>query len=94
MPLLACFGLFQLQKMSESHYFATKNECMEDGKVDRLLVSPIVFSSQLKSSYNKKQNYVNDDLEVEWVEEYKRGVFITFTILSTGKKGIKQVNFR
>ncbi|KAK4710048.1 hypothetical protein R3W88_004561 [Solanum pinnatisectum] len=83
----------QLQTMSESHYFPTKNECMEDGKVDRLLVPPIIFSNKLRSSYNKKQNYVNDDLEVEWVEEYKRGVFITFTILSTGKKGIKQVNF-
>ncbi|XP_055803444.1 PH, RCC1 and FYVE domains-containing protein 1-like [Solanum dulcamara] len=83
----------QLQTMSESLYFATKNESVEDRKVDSLLASPIIFSNKLRSTYNKKQNYVDDDLEVEWVEEYKRGVFITLTISPTGKKGIKQVNF-
>lgn len=72
--------------MSESLHFATKNDCMEDKKADSLLASPIV-----NCLYNKKQNYADDDLEVEWVEDYKPGVFINSP---TGKKGIKQVNFR
>ncbi|XP_059297178.1 PH, RCC1 and FYVE domains-containing protein 1-like [Lycium ferocissimum] len=85
----------QLQTMSESLYFArreTKNEAVEDRKVDSLLASPIVFSKNKRSLYNKKQNYA-DDLEVEWVEECQPGVLITFTISPTGNKKIKRVKF-
>ncbi|KAJ8550184.1 hypothetical protein K7X08_033891 [Anisodus acutangulus] len=89
----------QLQTMSESFYFArkeAKNETahldVEYRKFDRLLASPIVFSKKLRSLYNNKQNYA-DDLEVERVEEYQPGVFITLTISPTGNKKIKRVKF-
>lgn len=34
------------------------------------------------------------DLKLEWVEQYEPGVYITFTILPTGQKGLKRVRFR
>ncbi|KAK4348041.1 hypothetical protein RND71_034380 [Anisodus tanguticus] len=99
-PWLACFAYLQLQTMSESLYYArreAKNEAVhvdvQDRKVDRLLASPIVFSKKLRSLYNNKQNYA-DDLEVEWVEEYQPGVFITLTMSPTGNKKIKRVKLR
>lgn len=35
-----------------------------------------------------------NDLKVEWVEQYEPGVYITFTTLQCGKKGLKRVRFR
>ncbi|PON75013.1 Rho GTPase activating protein [Parasponia andersonii] len=33
------------------------------------------------------------DLKLEWVEQYEPGVYITFTILPSGQKGLKRVRF-
>ncbi|XP_022759394.1 PH, RCC1 and FYVE domains-containing protein 1 [Durio zibethinus] len=33
------------------------------------------------------------DLKVEWVEQYEPGVYVTFTILASGQKGLKRVRF-
>ncbi|KAK7302042.1 hypothetical protein RJT34_12921 [Clitoria ternatea] len=35
----------------------------------------------------------NNGLKVEWVEQYEPGVYITFTTLPCGKKGLKRVRF-
>ena len=35
-----------------------------------------------------------DSLKVEWVEQYEPGVYITFTTLPCGRKGLKRVRFR
>ncbi|KAK4347631.1 hypothetical protein RND71_033970 [Anisodus tanguticus] len=75
--------------------------------MDSLCGSPIVFSSTLRSLYNKENNVDSRSAEesadhgqaalrtskVEWVEEYQLGVFITLTVLPSGKKGIKRVRF-
>ncbi|KAL1365428.1 hypothetical protein HN51_013456 [Arachis hypogaea] len=34
-----------------------------------------------------------DSMKVEWVEQYEPGVYITFTTLPCGKKGLKRVRF-
>ena len=34
------------------------------------------------------------DLKFEWIEQYEPGVYITFTILPNGQKGLKRVRFR
>lgn len=35
-----------------------------------------------------------EGLKVEWVEQYEPGVYITFTALPSGQKGLKRVRFR
>ncbi|KAJ8549791.1 hypothetical protein K7X08_033498 [Anisodus acutangulus] len=79
----------------------------EDRNMDSLCGSPIVFSSTLRSLYNKENNVDSRSAEesadygqaalrtskVEWVEEYQLGVFITLTVLPSGKKGLKRVRF-
>ncbi|KAK6797763.1 hypothetical protein RDI58_005465 [Solanum bulbocastanum] len=86
------------------------NAQLEDRNVDSLCGSPIVFSSTLRSFYNKENNVDSRSAEesckesdhgqaglrtskVEWVEQYQLGVFITLTILPSGKKGLKRVRF-
>lgn len=83
----------------------------EDRNIDSLCSSPIVFSSTLRSFYNKEnkvdsgsaeESYKGDDhcqvglrtSKGEWVEQYQLGVFITLTVLPSGKKGLKRVRFR
>lgn len=41
---------------------------------------------------NSKQNEIKP--KVDWVEQYQPGVYITFTILPSGQKGLKRVRFR
>nr|XP_016447123.1 PREDICTED: uncharacterized protein LOC107772149 isoform X2 [Nicotiana tabacum] len=82
----------------------------EDRNIDSLCSSPIVFSSTLRSFYNKEnkvdsgsaeESYKGDDhcqvglrtSKGEWVEQYQLGVFITLTVLPSGKKGLKRVRF-
>lgn len=87
------------------------NAQLEERNVDSLCGSPIVFSSTLRSFYNKENNVDSRSAEescreadhgqaglrtskVEWVEQYQLGVFITLTVLPSGKKGLKRVRFR
>lgn len=80
------------------------NTQLEDKNIDSLCGSPIVFSSTLRSFYNKENNVDSKSAEesrkeadhgqaelrtskVEWVEQYQLGVFITLTVLPSGKKG-------
>ncbi|CAN4078429.1 unnamed protein product [Withania somnifera] len=86
------------------------NAQLEDRNVDSLCGSPIVFSSTLRSFYNKEINVDSRSAEefckeadhgqpdlrtskVESVEQYQLGVFITLTVLPSGKKGLKRVRF-
>ncbi|KAH0697273.1 uncharacterized protein [Solanum tuberosum] len=86
------------------------NAQLEERNVDSLCGSPIVFSSTLRSFYNKENNVDSRSAEescreadhgqaglrtskVEWVEQYQLGVFITLTVLPSGKKGLKRVRF-
>ncbi|KAF3618306.1 hypothetical protein FXO38_33504 [Capsicum annuum] len=86
------------------------NTQLEDKNIDSLCGSPIVFSSTLRSFYNKENNVDSKSAEesrkeadhgqaelrtskVEWVEQYQLGVFITLTVLPSGKKGLKRVRF-
>lgn len=76
----------------------------KNGNMDSLSNSPIVFSDTLKSKIGRSMLLKNDraeskddsgdSLKVEWVEQYEPGVYITFTTLSCGKKGLKRVRFR
>lgn len=87
------------------------NTQVEERNVDSLCGSPIVFSSTLRSFYNKVNNVDSRSAEesckesdhdqaglrtskIEWVEQYQLGVFITLTVLPSGKKGLKRVRFR
>lgn len=87
------------------------NTQLEDRNADSLCGSPIVFSSTLRSFYNKENNVDSRSAEesckqddhgqaelrtskVEWVEQYQLGVFVTLTVLPSGKKGLKRVRFR
>ncbi|XP_060193697.1 PH, RCC1 and FYVE domains-containing protein 1 isoform X1 [Lycium barbarum] len=79
----------------------------EERNMYSLCGSPIVFSSTLRSFYNKENNVQSRSAEesadhgetglrtskVEWVEVYQQGVFITLTVLPSGKKGLKRVRF-
>ncbi|KAM3285464.1 PH, RCC1 and FYVE domains-containing protein 1 isoform X1 [Capsicum chacoense] len=86
------------------------NTQLEDKNIDSLCGSPIVFSSTLRSFYNKENNVDSKSAEesrkeadhgqaelrtskAEWVEQYQLGVFITLTVLPSGKKGLKRVRF-
>ncbi|PHU26738.1 hypothetical protein BC332_05070 [Capsicum chinense] len=81
------------------------NTQLEDKNIDSLCGSPIVFSSALRSFYNKENNVDSKSAEesrkeadhgqaelrtskAEWVEQYQLGVFITLTVLPSGKKGL------
>lgn len=48
--------------------------------------------TQVGSKASRKQE--TKGLELEWVEQYEPGVYITFTILPSGQKGLKRVRFR
>ena len=34
------------------------------------------------------------DSKLEWVDQYEPGVYVTFTTLASGQKGLKRVRFR
>ncbi|XP_020535787.1 PH, RCC1 and FYVE domains-containing protein 1 isoform X2 [Jatropha curcas] len=74
-------------------------------QIDSLSSSPIVFSNTLKSmdiakseddshvtKTDSRQNGTRGS-RLEWVEQYEPGVYITFTILPGGQKGLKRVRF-
>lgn len=42
----------------------------------------------------ESQQDTSEGLKVEWMEQYEPGVYITFTTLPCGKKGLKRVRFR
>ncbi|KAL2333184.1 hypothetical protein Fmac_014397 [Flemingia macrophylla] len=51
---------------------------------------------QMENSNLNRADYQQDStegLKVEWVEQYEPGVYITFTTLPCGKKGLKRVRF-
>ncbi|QCD77986.1 hypothetical protein DEO72_LG1g1615 [Vigna unguiculata] len=79
-----------------------------DGNGDSLSNSPIVFSDIIKSKFgrsmfpkNENSNFSRGEsqqdningLKADWVEQYEPGVYITFTTLPCGKKGLKRVRF-
>lgn len=85
----------------------TEMKSPRDVNVDSLSNSPIVFSDTLKSKFGRSlfpkidnsnraesQQDNIDGLKAEWVEQYEPGVYITFTTLQCGKKGLKRVRFR
>jgi len=43
---------------------------------------------------SQQQDNINNGLKADWVEQYEPGVYITFTTLPCGKKGLKRVRFR
>lgn len=52
--------------------------------------------SMENSNLNKtesQQDITTEGLKVEWMEQYEPGVYITFTTLPCGKKGLKRVRF-
>lgn len=76
-------------------------------QVDSLSGTPIVFSNKLKSIHAKdriqekdrplalqESQIANKDSKLEWVEQYEPGVYVTFTVLIGGHKGLKRVRFR
>ncbi|RZB50643.1 PH, RCC1 and FYVE domains-containing protein 1 isoform D [Glycine soja] len=84
----------------------TEMKSPRDVNVDSLSNSPIVFSDTLKSKFGRSlfpkidnsnraesQQDNIDGLKAEWVEQYEPGVYITFTTLQCGKKGLKRVRF-
>lgn len=40
------------------------------------------------------QPNVAKDMGLEWIEQYELGIYLTFTILPNGQKGLKRVRFR
>ncbi|KAK8468682.1 hypothetical protein PHAVU_006G086822 [Phaseolus vulgaris] len=42
---------------------------------------------------SQQQDNINNGLKADWVEQYEPGVYITFTTLPCGKKGLKRVRF-
>ncbi|XVF20467.1 hypothetical protein REPUB_Repub12eG0002800 [Reevesia pubescens] len=74
-------------------------------QVDSLCGTPIVFSNKLKSMQARDRIQEKDrplqeshvtqmepDSKREWVEQYEPGVYVTFTILASGQKGLKRVS--
>ncbi|XP_062107676.1 PH, RCC1 and FYVE domains-containing protein 1 isoform X2 [Humulus lupulus] len=80
----------------------------KDRHSDSISNSPILFSDTLKFMYgsdacrdskSEEESRVGlmesqtKDVKLEWVEQYEPGVYITFTILPSGQKGLKRVRF-
>ncbi|KAL8472536.1 hypothetical protein ACS0TY_029661 [Phlomoides rotata] len=73
---------------------------VEDSNVDNLCTSSIVFSGKLRSTCNGdlrsgigRPDSTKTATNVDRIQEYQPGVFITFTALSHGKTGLKRVRF-
>lgn len=70
---------------------------LEDSSVDNLCSSPIVYSSKLRSWCDGDLHSATTGTKcskVEWVEQYQTGVFITFTALPGGQRGLRRIRFR
>lgn len=71
---------------------------VEEGNVENPCRSPAVFSSKLRSLYGGDLKSETTGIikcsNIEWVEQYQPGVFITLTLLQDGKSGLRRIRFR
>lgn len=53
-------------------------------------------SRSAEESCGKRTDFEQNEIKpkVDWVEQYQPGVYITFTTLPSGQKGLKRVRFR
>lgn len=70
---------------------------VEESSVENMCRSPVVFSSKLRPLHGGDLKSGTKGIKcsnIEWVEQYQPGVFITLTLLQDGKSGLKRIRFR